>query len=181
MKRFSIAVAVFSLCAGTGAVLVGQTPEMPKPGPEHQRLAGFVGNWTFVGELKPGAMGPGGKMTGTDRIQWLPGNFSVERRFEGKGPMGEIKGLEVLAYDSAKKTYTFNSFDSLGMIGSGTLTVSGNTWLASGTGSIGGQVIHDCCNLAFGPGGTTLAIKCEMSADGKTWAPSFEGTATKTK
>ena len=34
---------------------------------------------------------------------------------------------------------------------------------------------------AFGAGSTTLTIKCEMSADGKTWAPSFEGVATKKK
>jgi hypothetical protein len=178
MKRLAIVVAVVSISTG---VLVAQKPEMPKPGPEHQKLGAFVGNWTFVGEMKPGPMGPGGKMTGTDRIQWLPGNFFVERRFEGKGPMGEMRGVEILAYDSAKKAHTFNFFDSLGMMGSGTMTLSGTTWTATGTGTMGGSVFHDRCTLAFGDASTTLTIKCEMSADGKTWAPSFEGKATKTK
>src|SRR5687767_11652293 len=120
MKRMGIVVAVFSMSVG---VLLAQKPEIPKPGPEHQRLGAFVGNWTFEGEMKPGPMGPGGKMTGTDRIQWLPGNFFLERRFEGKGPMGEMKGLEILGYDTAKKAYHYNFFDSMGMTGSGTMKV----------------------------------------------------------
>ena len=179
MKRFPLIVGVFVMYAG---VLIGQKPpETPKPGPEHQKLSSFVGNWTFEGEMKPGPMGPGGKMTGTDRIQWGPGNFFVERRFEGKGPMGEMRGLEILAYDSVKKVHTFNFFDSMGSTGSGTLTLSGDTWTATGIGSMGGQTFHDRCTLALGAGGTTLTIKCEMSADGKKWAPSFEGKATKSK
>jgi uncharacterized protein DUF1579 len=179
MKRFAIAAAMFSM--SVGILLAQQKPELPKPGLEHQRLADFVGNWTFEGEMKPGPMGPGGKMTGSDRIQWLPGNFFVERRFEGKGPMGVMNGLEILGYDSAKKTYTTNFFDSMGAMGSGTMTVSGDTWTFTGTGSMGAMTMHDRCNLTFGAGASTLMIKCEMSADGKSWAPSFEGKATKVK
>jgi hypothetical protein len=178
MKRFAL---TGSLAMMLSAGLVAQAPEMPKPGPEHQQLGAFVGNWTFEGEIKPGPMGPGGKMTGTDRIQWMPGNFFVERRYEGKSPMGTMQGLEILGYDTAKKVYTFNSFDSMGSKASGTLTVKGSTWTASGTGTMGGITFHDRCNLAFGTPATTLTIKCEMSADGKTWAPSFEGKATKSK
>jgi hypothetical protein len=46
---------------------------------------------------------------------------------------------------------------------------------------MGGSVFHDRCTLAFGDAATTLTIKCEMSADGKAWSPSFEGKATKAK
>lgn len=178
MTRCAFAGVLLFVLSG---VLIAQAPPIPKPGPEHQRLGAFVGNWTFEGEMKPGPMGPGGKMTGTDRIQWMPGNFFVERRFEGKSPMGEMKGLEIMGYDSAKKVYTFNGFDSMGSIGSGTMTVSGNTWTATGSGNMGGTILHDRCTLAFGAGSTTLTVKCEMSMDGKTWAPSFEGKATKAK
>src|SRR5512145_3124790 len=115
MKGLAVVVAVLSLSAGSA--VAQQKMEMPKPGPEHQKLGAFVGNWTFEGEMKPGPMGPGGKMAGSDRIQWLPGNFFVERRFEGKGPMGEMRGVEILGYDSAKKTHTFNFFDSMGAMG----------------------------------------------------------------
>lgn len=177
MKR-AILLAVF---AAGASVLQAQPPETPKPGPEHQKLAGFVGNWTFEGEMKPGPMGPGGKMTGSDRIQWLPGNFFIERRFEGKGPMGEMKGLEIIGYDAAKKTHTYTWFDNMGMKGSGTMTLSGNTWTVAGTADMGGQTMHDRCNLTFGENSTTLMMKCEMSQDGKAWAPSFEGKAVKGK
>ena len=178
MRRLAVVVAVLSIHAG---VVIAQRPEVSKPGPEHQRLAAFVGNWTFEGDVKPGPMGPGGKMTGTDRIDWVPGNFFIQRLYQGKSPMGEMQGLEILGYDAAKKVYTFNSFDSMGMRGSGTLTVKGNTWTSTGTATMGTAVIHDRCTMDFGAGATTLTVKCDMSADGKSWTPTFEGKATKTK
>ena len=178
MNRATILVAALFLSAGA---LAAQTPEAPKPGPEHQKLAAFVGNWTFDGELKPGPLGAGGKATGTDRIQWLPGNFFVERRFAFKSPLGDTQGVEVVGYDTARKTYTYNAFDNMGGLGSGTLTVKGNTWNASGTLNIAGQTIHERCQITFGTNATTLAMTCEMSLDGKTFAPSFEGKGTKGK
>ena len=104
MKSTAIGTAMLLVCVG---MLSAQAPAAPKPGPEHERLGAFVGNWTFAGEMKPGPMGPGGKITGTDRIQWMPGNFFLERRFEGTGPMGKISGLEIMGYDPVKKTHTF--------------------------------------------------------------------------
>jgi len=175
MKRLPIVTISVALC--TTVLTLAQAP--PKPGPEQQRLAAFIGNWTFAGEMKPGPMGPGGKMTGTDRITWLPGGFFVERRFNGKSPLGEMSGVEILGYDSARKTYTYNFFDNMGTMGAGTITVNGSTWTATGGGSSGGQAFQERCSLTFGAGNTTLAIKCESSADGKTYAPFLEGTATK--
>ena len=95
--------------------------------------------------------------------------------------MGEMKGVEILGYDAGKKVHTYNFFDSMGMRGSGTLKVSGDTWTVTGTSDMGGTTFHDRCTLAFGAGSTTLGIKCEMSQDGKSWAPVFEGKATKAK
>lgn len=178
MRCFAVVVAVAWACAGVG---IAQKQEMPKPSPEHQRLGAFVGNWTFEGEMKPGPMGPGGKLTGTDRIEWTPGNFFVQRRYHGKSPMGEMQGIEILAYDAAKQVYTYNAFDSLGMIGAGTMTVNGNTWTATGTSTMGTATMRDRCVLEFGVGASTLTIKCEMSPDGTTWTPTFEGKATKAK
>jgi hypothetical protein len=178
MIRTAIGAVMFSICV---TILAGQTPPVPKPGPEHQRLGAFVGNWTFTGEMKPGPMGPGGKMTGSDRIEWIAGNFAIERRFDGKGPMGAMNGLEVIAYDSAKKTYTYQYVDSTGAVGGGTATNNGNVWTFTGNGSMGGKSMQERCNLTFGAGNNTLKIACEMAGDGKAFAPMFEGTATKAK
>ena len=46
-------------------------------------------------------------------------------------------------------------------------------WVAATT-------MRDRCSLEFGAGGSTLTMKCEISTDGKTWTPTFEGTAKKT-
>ena len=179
MRRFAVVVVVMSMCSG---FVIAQKQEIPKPGPEHQRLGAFVGNWTFEGEMKPGPMGPGGNVTGTDRIEWMPGNFFVQRSYQGKSPMGEMQGIEIFGYDAAKKVYTFNSFaPELGMIGSGTMTVKGNTWTTVGTSTMGAATMRDRCTLEFGTDGSTLTIKCEMSTDGTAWTPTFEGKATKTK
>ena len=177
MRCFAVLVAVVSMSV---AAVIAQKQEMPKPGPEHQRLGVFVGNWTSEGELKPGPLGPGGKMTGTDRIEWAPGNFFVQRSYQDKSPNGEMQGLEILAYDGAKNLYTFNAFDNLGGMASGTMTVKGNTWTTTGTMTIGATTIRDRCSLEFGAGGSTLTIKCEISTDGKTWTPAFDGIAKKT-
>ena len=168
------------LVAFAGVVSAQAPPAAPKPGPEHQQLAGFVGNWTFAGEMKPGPMGPGGKMTGTDRLQWMPGNFFVERRFEGTGPMGKISGTEIMGYDSAKKAHTYMYVDSVGSQSSGTMAVKGNTWTFTGTGSMGGKAMQERCTLVFADA-STLKIACEVSGDGKSWMPMMEGTATKAK
>jgi hypothetical protein len=178
MKRTMVALAALMACT---VLVLAQTTQAPKPGPEHQKLAAFVGNWTFEGEMKPGPMGPGGKVTGTDRVQWLPGGFFLERRFDGKGPAGEMKGVEIMGYDPAKKVYTYTYFDSMGATGSGTMTVSGDTWNATGTTNVGGKSMHERCALTFAAVGTSLNIKCDGSTDGKSWASTFEGKATKPK
>ena len=178
MNRTAAAIAMIVAFAG---IVSAQAPAAPKPGPEHQQLSPFVGNWTFAGEMKPGPMGPGGKMTGTDRVQWMPGNFFVERRFEGTSPMGKMSGLEIIGYDTLKKTYTYTFVDSVGSMSSGTMKVSGDTWTTAGTGSMGGHAMQERCTLAFGAGSTTLKISCEASGDGSKWAPVMEGTATKAK
>jgi hypothetical protein len=59
------------------------------------------------------------------------------------------------------------------------MTVKGNTWSATGTSTVGTTTMRDRCTLEFGAGGSTLTVKCEVSADGKTWNPTVEGKATK--
>ena len=94
----------------------------------------------------------------------------------------DVKGTEIYGYDAAKKTYTFVGFDSMGGAGTGTMTVKGNVWSASGTMNMGGMISQERCTLTFGAGNATLDVKCSSSADGgKTYAPTIEGKATKSK
>ena len=81
----------------------------PKPGPELKKLDYFVGTWTMDGDLKPGPMGPGGKMTGTERIEWMDGGFFLTSHSNFKSAMGNGTGLAVMGYTpTTRSTPTTN-------------------------------------------------------------------------
>ena len=173
-------LGVFAIMAMVAVNVGAQAPQMPKPGPEQQALTPFIGTWTFEGVAKDSPMGPGGKMTGTDRISWLPGGFFAQRQFEGTGPMGKMQGVEIFGWDAIKKAYSLSYFESTGVMGSGTMTAKGNVWTGTSTAQMGTMVMHQRCTLTFSAGNATLNIRCDMSTDGgKTFATAFEGTAKK--
>ena len=75
MKQLMI---VLLMLAATCLVLGQGTPaQPPKPGPEHQKLAGLVGNWTTAGEVTENPFGPAEKWSGTITSEWFSGNFAV--------------------------------------------------------------------------------------------------------
>ncbi|HEX9637557.1 MAG TPA: hypothetical protein VGB99_08495, partial [Acidobacteriota bacterium] len=72
MRKYGAAlVSILSL--GMAAAQAQQTQQPPQPGPEHQRLGYFAGQWRFEGEMKEGPMGPGGPVTMSDRCEWFDG------------------------------------------------------------------------------------------------------------
>lgn len=162
------------------ASLAQAPPAPPKPGPEHKNLDVFVGNWSFEGELKASALGPGGKLSGSDRNESL-GGFHLLRRYEEKGPMGALSGVEVFGYDASKKSGVYSNFDSNGMSSSGTWSSTGPNWTFLTTLGAGATAVQQKCALAMGAGSTSFTIKCDASKDGKTWTPMFEGKWTKSK
>src|SRR2546426_10561000 len=86
----SLAAVVTLLAA---PVLRAQTPAAaPGPGPEHQKLAYFLGRWRETVDMKPGPMGPGGKMTATSTCEWFSGGFYLVCRPQGRGPTGPQQG-----------------------------------------------------------------------------------------
>src|SRR5215467_11873652 len=83
------------------AIALAQGPgQMPKAGPEIQRLGYFVGKWHGEGELKPGPFGPGGKFTTSDNNEWFPGGFFLVMHSEQKSPMGNGQGMMVVGYNA---------------------------------------------------------------------------------
>ena len=69
MKR-TLAVT-FAVLLLSSVFAAGQNPPpTPKPGPEQKNLGYFAGDWKTTGDLKPGPMGPGGKFTGTDHVEF---------------------------------------------------------------------------------------------------------------
>jgi hypothetical protein len=181
MRRVLPTLAVAAaLNAAPLAVAAAQGQPPSKPGPEHKRLAFFVGKWTSQGEVKPGPMGPGGKMTSTDTCEWFEGQFSVICRYEGNGPAGPSKGIGILGYNPEEKVYTYYGVDntSMNMASVPKGTVKGDTWTYTDEGTMGGQKFKTRVTIReVSP--TEQSFKMEMQGPDGKWMPMMESKSTK--
>ena len=91
-----------------------QTAQPPKPGPEVQELAYYVGTWKGEGEAKAGPLGSGGKLSSSQTCEWFAGGFHVVCRGEETGPSGKRTFLNIMAYDAETKGYTEYGISSFG-------------------------------------------------------------------
>lgn len=128
MKKLVLSLGALTLLLTFNLSLAQEPPKMPKPGPEHKRLNYFAGKWTFAEEMKQSPFGPAGKVTGTDQNEILSGGFFLVMHSEGKGPMGELKELEVIGYDAEEKVYIYHGFNNFGEAETYRGTVQGDTW-----------------------------------------------------
>jgi Protein of unknown function (DUF1579) len=179
-----LALKVLAACAVVSVagpqIVAAQAPQAPKPGPEHEELAYFVGKWTGQGELKPGPMGPGGKITSSDNCEWFEGRFSVICRSEGTTPMGPTKSIGILGYSPEEKVYTYYGVDNSGMtmasVPKGTL--KGDTWTYHDEGMMGGQKVKTRVIIKeLSP--TAYTFKMEMQGPDGKWMPMMESKQTK--
>jgi len=148
--------------------------EMPKPGPEHKKLGYFVGSWSLDADMKPGPMGPGGKMTGTSTCSWFDGGYAVVCKDSGKSPMGAMKGLGVISYDREDKKYSYFGIDNMGMAEKAEGTVENDTWVYTNEGKMNGKAFKGKYTITnVKP--DTYDFKWEMSEDGTAWNTMMEG------
>jgi hypothetical protein len=75
MQRFHI--LLFTLVACFGTAMMAQAPAS-KPDPVLKKLAVLEGHWTYVGEYKPGPLGPGAKTSGEYDAQMILGGFFLQ-------------------------------------------------------------------------------------------------------
>jgi len=163
---------------GWGAAQAQQTQELPQPGPEHQRLGYFAGQWRFEGEMKEGPMGPGGQVTMSDRCEWFDGGFALVCHTEGQTPMGPAKGMGIMTYSPAKRAYTYYGIDSMGFSDYATGQVEGDTWTYSSESEMEGKPIRTRVTIQEASP-TAYRFKFELSVDGGPWVTTVEGTETK--
>ena len=173
--RLLVAFGVVSVVGSQGAAA-----QAPKPGPEHQKLGFFVGKWKMEGEMKPGPMGAGGKMSGTDTCEWFEGRFAVVCRAEGKMPTGPSKSLGILGYNAEEKAYTYYGVDNTMMtmpsVPKGTR--QGDTWTYNDEGTMGGQKFKTRVVIKeVSP--TEYTFKMDMAGPDGKWMPMMESKNTK--
>jgi len=152
--------------------------QAPQPAPETKNLAYFIGSWTVDSDLKPGPMGPGGKITGTETWDWMDGHFFIVGHSSMSGVMGSSSGLAVMGYNSDEKKYHYNEFDSVGEAENATGDFDGTVWTWSSDEHFGGQTMKGRYT-AKEVSPTSYAFKFELSPDGSSWTTVMEGTATK--
>jgi len=176
MKRLAIAVWVLVLVF---AVSFWAQTTAPKPGPEHQKVKMFVGHWTFAGEYKPGPWGPGGKSTGEETVEMVLGGFFVQGHYVEKGASGETHGFETFGYNPATNNYLQSQYIDDGSMGSGAMTVNGNTWNYSGITFFTGKQFKTRYTMTFASDLMSMVMKTELSADGNSWTPFSDFKFTK--
>ncbi len=175
MKNIAMILAAWLVLA---AVAMAQAA--PKPGPEHKKLDMFAGSWTLDGDIKPGAMGPGGKAIETEKCEWMDGDFYLVCHVEYKTPQGNESGLTVMGYSADDKAYTYREFDSGGEFDDSKGSVDGDTWTWTNDQKMGGKIIKGRFTMKISSP-TSYDFTYEISQDGTKWTLVMDGKATKQK
>jgi hypothetical protein len=164
-------VLAFACCS----TAFGQGERTPQPAPELKEINFLAGTWKTEAEVKPSSMGPGGKMTSVDRYEWQKGNFFLIGNVAYKSTMGDGVELFVMGYDSAKKAFTYDAFNSSGerIAGRGSKTGDTIVWTNTNDAPFKWRYIEKILSP------TSMSIKFEASPDGGSWNTIMEGKSTK--
>ena len=163
MRTQAIAVVAGFLIGVVGPTVAQEGP--PKPGPEHKKMAYFLGTWDFRGEAKAGPMGPGGPITFKESCELFEGGFAVICRSEGKSPMGPTKSLSIMTYDAEKKAYTYTGVESNAPVFTALGQAESGTWSWSSEGKMGAQVMKTKVTIKEA-GPTSYEFRMEVSTNG---------------
>src|SRR5437879_12517861 len=68
--------------------------------------------------------------------------FSLVCHSEGKGPMGELKGISIMGYDPGEKTYLYFESNNFGENDFSRGTVEGDTWTWNAEGKMDGKAVR---------------------------------------
>jgi hypothetical protein len=158
---------------------LAQAP-VPKPAPDVQKIAYFVGNWSSEGDLKAGPMGPAGRVTIQEEGKWMEGGFFVVFHSTFKGNMGDGTGIAVMGYDTQDNVYTYDEFNSVGEANHFKGTLEGDTWTWISEMKMGPQTVKGRFTQKI-QSPTAYAFKFEMSQDGTNWNTVMDGKSTKNK
>ncbi len=171
----SLAVAVVLASSGVAA-----QPPKPTPGPEHKRLANFVGQWKYEGEVKESPLGPAGKVSGSETCEWFAGRFHLVCHTKGTGPRGPVTGMSVMGYDQMQKAYTYYAASSLGDNIFVRGQVQGKVWTWSDEATIEGKKMKIVATVTEETP-TTNSFKLEVGVDGGPMTVVETGKSTKVK
>jgi hypothetical protein len=173
MKTLTIISAAWLILA---AAALAQ--EAPKPSADHKKLEVFAGSWVLDGEIKPGSMGPGGKITEYERCEWMDGGFFLVCHTDFKSSMGNGSGISLMGYSSDDKAYTYREFNSWGEFTDSKGSIDGDTWTWTNDEKMGATVMKGKFIMKI-TSTASYNFTFEMSSDGAKWTTVMDGKATK--
>lgn len=154
--------------------------EMPKPSPEHRRLAAMAGSWTSDETMFPSPWDPvGGKRRGRSEARVVMDGFFVVTDYEQeKDGRVAYRGHGVYGYDPKSKRWSMHWFDDMGGVPA---QVVWGTW--------SGDTLTYQMDNGAGRGHSRYVYRFEkdgvyvfsilMSQDGESWRPLMEGRFTR--
>ena len=152
----------------------------PKPAPELKRLDYFLGTWTLQGDMKPSEFGPAGKLTETQRNEWMQGGLFLIGHADFTGATGEGNELAFYGYNPDDKVYTYDAFNSWGESVHARGSVSGDTWTWQSESKMMGKTMQSRFSVTvLSP--TSYSFKFDMGGADGAWKTVMDGTATKNK
>ncbi|MGB7556823.1 MAG: DUF1579 family protein [Candidatus Korobacteraceae bacterium] len=179
MKRLAMLTMILTSLFAINFTAQAQM-EMPKPAAELKQFDVFAGSWVIDVDMKPGPMGPGGKMTETEHCDWMDGSYYLVCHSDFKSSMFNGSSTSYYGYDANDKVYTYNAFSSMGEAENAKGTLDGNTWSWMSESKMGGQTTKNRFILkVLSP--TSYSFTFDGSQDGKTWNTVMDGKGTKQK
>ncbi|MFZ0735129.1 MAG: DUF1579 family protein [Candidatus Sulfotelmatobacter sp.] len=153
--------------------------EAPKPEPELKKLDMFAGSWTLDGNIKPGPMGPGGKVLEKESCEWMQGGFFVVCKVTFTSTaMGNGSGITLMGYSD--KVYSYREFNSWGEFTDSKGTIDGDTWNWTNDQKTGHMPFQGKFTMKIlSP--ASYNFNYAISQDGTQWNTVMEGKATKDK
>ena len=157
-----------------------EKPVAPTPGPELGRLHYFVGSWDYEFTMRSSSYGPGGKMTGRDQNEMMPGGFFLVSHSKGTGPIGDFSALAVFGYDVQEKMYTYNAFNNWGEREAFKGTVDGVHWTWLSDSKVAGKMVKTRFSLTE-ISKESYSMKFEMMNKDGSWTEIMTGKAAKVR
>ena len=86
-------------------------------------------------------MGPGGKMTESEKCEWMEGGFFLVCHADFKSAMGNGSGISFMGYSTDDKVYTYREFNSWGEFTDSKGSLDGDTWTWTNDEKMGGMTM----------------------------------------
>ena len=140
-----------------------QTPERPKHGAEHEKLAYFLGKWVYEEDVKPTAFSHSGKYAYTESCEWFAGEFAIVCHSYYQS--GTPRAVTIMGFDLREKTYTYFQTH-----------IDGDTWTWTDDSKITrGRFIEKTVNSDM------ATYTYEMARGSEPWTQVTEGKQTRQK